>query len=140
MSLPATVFAIRANTPYGVRRKINVTIRITIAYTASSIFLNSSACSGYFRFTPIKAIPIKAANITTEIVDVGRAPVKSRNGFVGNSSNNLSGIVVFSIEVNLSSTNFRRADSASPCCKPVADTSNPALAAIPTAAAIPVVN
>ena len=83
-------------------------------------------------------MPIKAANITTEIVDVGRAPVKSRNGFVGNSSNNLSGIVVFSIEVNLSSTSFSRADSASPCCRPVADTSNLHLP-IPTAAAIPVV-
>ena len=92
-----------------------------------------------FSFYTYKGNADKGANITTEIVDVGRAPVKSRNGFVGNSSNNLSGIVVFSIEVNLSSTSFRRADSASPCCKPAADTSNPALAAIPTAAAIPVV-
>ena len=40
-------------------------------------------------------MPIKAANITTEIVDVGRAPVKSRNGFVGNSSNNLSELLSF---------------------------------------------
>lgn len=118
------VFVIRVNMLYGVRCKINVIICIMIVYIVLSIFLNSFVCFGYFCFIFIKVMLIKVVNIMIEIVDVGWVFVKLRNGFVGNSFNNLFGIVVFLIEVNFFLISFRWVDFVLFCCRLVVDILN----------------
>lgn len=80
---PATTLVISASTPYGVsfmtRRTSFITqaCRVSIATSARSPFgLSSfSSCSD--------ATPRKVAKITTLMIDVGLAPVRSANGFSG---------------------------------------------------------
>ena len=82
-SLVANTFVISAKTPYGVKRKTKVTMRIIILYRLSTKLAKNSASFGALRRTPKKAIPTKAAKITTPIVLVGRVPAKSAKTLVG---------------------------------------------------------
>ena len=94
-SLVANTFVIKAKTPYGVKRNTSVTIRITTLYKLSIKFAKNSASFGAFRRTPKKAIPTKAAKITTPIVLVGRVPAKSAKTLVGMKDKICCGIEKF---------------------------------------------
>src|SRR5699024_12354822 len=82
-SLVAALIVIRPRIPYGVKRRIKVTTRMTIEKTASTPEANFSAWSGCFLFTPIKTIPVIIENMTTEITEVSLDCDRSEERRVG---------------------------------------------------------
>ena len=79
----ATTFAIRAAMPYGVRAMIILTRRITIDCAASTKVRIGDSSSSFSAITLRAAIPVSTPKITTAMIDVERAPVRSANGLVG---------------------------------------------------------
>ena len=85
-------------------------------------------------------MPTKIPKITTAIIEVERAPVKSANGLVGIKLTNICGIVRSATLPKRVSSTLIRAVSRTPSERPAAERAKICVTAIPMSAAIMVVN